>query len=43
MPFAHITVLMFLVEKWKLYKGQSILIHNVTGGKILDPWARPSY
>lgn len=34
MPLAYVTVLMFLVEKWKLYKGQSILIHSATGGNI---------
>lgn len=28
MPVVYITVLMFLVEKWKLEKGQSILIHR---------------
>ena len=33
MPVAYTTVLMFLVEKWKLEKGQSILIHSAAGGK----------
>ncbi len=33
MPVAYVTVLMFLVEKWKLEKGQSILIHSAAGGK----------
>ena len=33
MPVAYITVLMFLVEKWKLEKGQTILIHSAAGGK----------
>ncbi|KAH8433977.1 Mycolipanoate synthase [Aspergillus melleus] len=32
MPVVYITVLMFLVEKWKLEKGQSILIHSAAGG-----------
>ncbi|PLB45036.1 putative polyketide synthase [Aspergillus steynii IBT 23096] len=31
MPVVYITVLMFLVEKWKLEKGQSILIHSAAG------------
>lgn len=34
MPLVYITVLMFLVEKWKLSKGQSILIHSAAGGKM---------
>ena len=34
MPLVYVTVLMFLVEKWKLYQGQSILIHSAAGGKI---------
>lgn len=34
MPLVYITVLIFLVEKWKLYRGQSILIHSAAGGKI---------
>ena len=33
MPVAYITVLMFLVERWKLEKGQTILIHSAAGGK----------
>lgn len=33
MPLVYVTVLMFLVEKWKLEKGQSILIHSAAGGK----------
>ena len=33
MPIVYVTVLMFLVEKWKLEKGQSILIHSAAGGK----------
>ena len=33
MPVVYVTVLMFLVEKWKLAKGQSILIHSAAGGK----------
>ena len=33
-PVVYVTVLMFLVEKWKLYKGQSILIHSAAGGKL---------
>ncbi len=33
MPVVYVTVLMFLVEKWKLEKGQSILIHSAAGGK----------
>lgn len=33
MPMVYVTVLMFLVEKWKLEKGQSILIHSAAGGK----------
>lgn len=37
MPLAYITVLMLLVEKWKLHQGQSILIHNAAGGKIPIP------
>ncbi|KAK7703238.1 Mycolipanoate synthase [Diaporthe eres] len=32
MPVVYVTVLMFLVEKWKLEKGQSILIHSAAGG-----------
>ncbi|KAF2762537.1 putative polyketide synthase [Pseudovirgaria hyperparasitica] len=32
MPFAYTTVLLFLVEKWKLQRGQSILIHAATEG-----------
>ncbi|KAI3392455.1 hypothetical protein diail_5699 [Diaporthe ilicicola] len=32
MPVVYVTVLMFLVEKWKLQKGQSILIHSAAGG-----------
>lgn len=35
MPVVYVTVLMFLVEKWKLEKGQSILIHSAAGGKSL--------
>ena len=34
MPVVYVTVLMFLVEKWKLQKGQSILIHSAAGGGI---------
>lgn len=34
MPLVYITVLMFLVEKWKLSKAQSILIHGAAGGKV---------
>lgn len=34
MPLVYVTVLMFLIEKWKLSKGQSILIHSAAGGKI---------
>ena len=37
MPVVYVTVLMFLVEKWKLEKGQSILIHSAAGGRILFP------
>lgn len=33
MPVAYTTVLMFLVERWKLEKGQTILIHSAAGGK----------
>lgn len=33
MPLVYITVLNFLVEKWKLEKGQTILIHSAAGGK----------
>ena len=33
MPVVYVTVLMFLVERWKLEKGQSILIHSAAGGK----------
>ncbi|KAG6354258.1 hypothetical protein INS49_004863 [Diaporthe citri] len=32
MPVVYVTVLMFLVEKWKLERGQSILIHSAAGG-----------
>ena len=32
MPVVYVTVLMFLVERWKLEKGQSILIHSAAGG-----------
>ncbi|KAE8354983.1 putative polyketide synthase [Aspergillus coremiiformis] len=32
MPLVYVTVLMFLMEKWKLEKGQSILIHSAAGG-----------
>lgn len=35
MPLVYITVLIFLVHKWKLSKGQSILIHSAAGGKTL--------
>ena len=35
MPLVYVTVLMFLVEKWRLSKGQSILIHSAAGGKVL--------
>ncbi|KAJ4302895.1 Mycolipanoate synthase [Kalmusia sp. IMI 367209] len=31
LPLAYLTVLLFLVEKWKLQKGQSILIHSAAG------------
>lgn len=34
MPLVYVTVLVLLVEKWKLYQGQSILIHSAAGGKI---------
>ena len=34
MPLVYVTVLMFLVEKWKLSKAQSILIHSAAGGKV---------
>ena len=34
MPLVYVTVLMFLVEKWTLSQGQSILIHSAAGGKI---------
>ena len=34
MPVVYITVLLFLVEKCKLEKGQSILIHSAAGGEI---------
>ena len=34
MPVVYVTVLMFLVEKWRLRKGQSILIHSAAGGKL---------
>ena len=33
MPVVYVTVLMFLVERWKLARGQSILIHSAAGGK----------
>ena len=33
MPVVYVTVLMFLVERWELAKGQSILIHSAAGGK----------
>ncbi|KAH8802447.1 putative polyketide synthase [Xylogone sp. PMI_703] len=32
MPIVYVTVLMFLVERWRLEKGQSILIHSAAGG-----------
>lgn len=35
MPLVYVTVLMSLAEKWKLEKGQSILIHSAAGGKSL--------
>lgn len=35
MPVVYVTVLMFLVEKWKLEKGQSVLIHSAAGGTNL--------
>ena len=34
MPLVYVTVLMFFFEKWKLYQGQSILIHSAAGGII---------
>lgn len=36
MPVVYVTVLMFLVEKWKLERGQSILIHSAAGGKNIQ-------
>ena len=36
MAVVYVTVLMFLVEKWKLEKGQSILIHSAAGGRDLS-------
>ena len=36
MPLAYVTVLMFLVEKWKLHKGQSVLIHSAAGGMVFN-------
>jgi len=33
MPVVYVTVLMFLVEKWKLERGESILIHSAAGGR----------
>lgn len=35
MPVAYVTVLMLLIEKWKLEPAQSILIHSGAGGKII--------
>lgn len=35
MPLVYVTILMCLVEKWKLCKGQSILIHSAAGGNNL--------
>lgn len=43
MPFVYVTVLMFLVEKWKLYKGQSILIHSAAGGENLILYVNTLY
>lgn len=34
MPLVYVAILIFLVEKWKLSKGQSILIHGAAGGNI---------
>ena len=34
MPLIYVTVLIFLSEKWKLSKGQSVLIHSAAGGNI---------
>lgn len=33
MPVVYVTVLMFFVKKWKLEKGQSVLIHSAAGGR----------
>lgn len=33
MPIVYVTVLIFLVEKWRLEKGQTILIHSAAGGQ----------
>ena len=35
MPLAYVSVLLFLVERWKLHENQSILIHGAAGGKFL--------
>jgi len=35
MPLVYVTVLMFLVDKWKLCRGQSMLIHSAAGGKVI--------
>ena len=32
MPIVYVTVLVFLVEKWRLEKGHTILIHSAAGG-----------
>ena len=41
MPIVYVTVLMFFVKRWKLEKGQSVLIHSAAGGRILFPRERP--
>lgn len=43
MPIVYVTVLMFLVEKWKLEKGQSILIHSAAGGNSIFSFHSKQY
>ena len=35
LPLAYVTAAIFLVEKWKLEKGQTVLIHNASSGKFV--------
>ena len=37
MPHVYVIVLMFLVEEWKLSKGQSLLTHSAAGGGFSLP------